>query len=151
MNDPNQMNDPMIIAAALVLVIAGIGSAIVQVINARAAAEDRREAKATRIKLEREAEIASIKADRIVEQGVAIHTLTNSNLSAVTAALAAAIAKNEVLERIITAQDKAKDIADTVSLTQTAKVEPKVLDELIEIKENTANTVDSVKELKKTK
>lgn len=109
------MNDPMIIAAAIVLVIAAVGSMFVQIINARAAAEDRRQARDNRIKLETLAEVNDKKSNKIIEQGVAIHTSTNSNLSKVTSDLSTALSKIEGLEKIILFQDKAKDIADSLA------------------------------------
>lgn len=142
------MNDPMIIAAAIVLVIAAVGSMFVQIINAKAAAEDRQDARASRIKLETYAEINDGKNNKIIEQGVSIHTLTNSNLSTVTAALATAVAENKTLERIIAAALEAKKVADNLARerrTDTSFVQPKVLEE---IKENTADTVHAVKDLK---
>lgn len=124
------MNDPMIIAAAFVLVIAASGSWIVQIINAKAAADDRKEAKAMRLKLHESATSTEKKADRIIEQGVEIHTLTNSNLSKVTAELVTALAMIKNLERMIASQDKAKDVADNLATSRkTDKIEePKILE-----------------------
>lgn len=109
------MNDPMIIAAAFVMVIASIGATIVQVINAKAAADDRREAKIAREKLLTMAEMNDEKTNKVIEQGVAIHTLTNSNLSKVTADLATATATIQSLERMIASLTKAKEIADNLT------------------------------------
>jgi uncharacterized phage infection (PIP) family protein YhgE len=134
------MDDPMLIAGAVVLVIASVGSWYIQIINAKSAA-----------RLEEFAKINDSKNDRIIEQGVEIHTLTNSNLSKVTAELVTALAEIKNLERMITAQNKAKEVADTLA---TAHVVPFVnsvnekLEVLESIKENIANTVDAVKDLK---
>lgn len=115
------MDDPTIIAGAFVIVIAAIGTTIVQIVNAVAAANDRREARSARLKLEAMAEINAVKTDKIVEQGVAIHTLTNSNLSKVTADLATAVSKIEGLEKVIVAQTKAKEIADALATKNVQK------------------------------
>lgn len=136
----------MIIAGAIVMVLGGVGAVIVQVINAMAASHERREARASRIKLEALAEAGDTKNNEIIKQGVAIHTLTNSSLSKVTADLATANVTIKSLERMIDGLVKAKDIADALAThTASAKEEPKVLSD---IKENTANTVEAVKDLK---
>ena len=109
------MNDPMIIAAAIVLVIASIGGASVQIINAWAASNERKEAKFSREKLEEITRSTDNKANTIIEKAAEIHTLTNSNLSKVTASLDSALAKIEGLEKLIASQSKAKDIADNLA------------------------------------
>lgn len=109
------MTDPMVIAAAVVLVIASIASGIVNIINAKAQADDRKLAKASRQRLEEMANTGDEKADKIIEQGVQIHTLTNSNLSKVTADLATAIEKITGLEKIVQAQNEAKKVADVLA------------------------------------
>lgn len=109
----------MVVAAAFVLVIAAIGSAVVQVINAKAAADDRKEAKAMRIRLQETSTATNDKADKIYEQGVQIHTLADGNLSKVSADLATALSKIDGLEKVVMAQAKAKEIADNLAFKMT--------------------------------
>ena len=123
------MNDPMIIAAAIVLVIASIGSTFVQVINAKAAADDRRDAKAFREMSLKADDENDHKNNKIIEQGTAIHTLTNSNLSKVSSDLAVALVKISGLEHLINERTKTRNteevVADTVNVsTETVNVVP---------------------------
>lgn len=106
------MNDPMIIAGAIVMVLGGFGAVIVQIINAKAAADERREAKISRIVLEKAAVVNDVKNNEIIKQGVSIHTLTNSNLSKVTSDLGTALSKIESLEKLITRLDKENNHKD---------------------------------------
>lgn len=152
------MNDPMIIAAAIVLVIAAVGSTFVQIINAKAAADERKEAKAGRLKMDANALINDGKNNEIIKQGTAIHTLTNSNLTQLTSDLKIALSEIDGLKKIINIKDKIIDnpviapvvvtrIAETVSSEVKAGQEPI----LNEIKKNTKDTVNAVKDLKESK
>lgn len=138
------MNDPNIIAAAIVIVIAAIGSAVVQVINAWSAANDRREARLAREEIKRITESSVTKTNTLIEKTAEIHTLTNSNLSKVTAALEVSIAKNKELETFIRSLVKDKETSDALAISRSSE-NPKVLEA---IQENTENTVVAVKELK---
>ena len=55
------------------------------------------------------------KSDTIIEKATEIHTLTNSNLSKVSAALEVANSRIQGLERLIASQSEAKVIADRVA------------------------------------
>lgn len=81
------MNDPVIIAGALVTIIASITLSVVTISNARAA--------------NRHASDASSKADKIITTTEKIHDDTNSNLSAVTNKLDAALIRIEGLEKLL--------------------------------------------------
>lgn len=109
----------MVIAGAVAFIIAAIGSMVVQIINAKAAADERIASRASRAKLEAYAEINDGKNDKIIKQGAAIEHSTNSNLSKVTSDLAVAITKIEGLEKIVAHQNRAKNIADNLALTAT--------------------------------
>ena len=109
------MNDPSVIAAAIVTVIVAFSGAAISIINARAAAAERRDARASRARLEEYAKTTDNKASTIIEKAVEIHTLTNSNLSKVTAALDSALAKIEGLEKLVKSQSEAKSVADNLA------------------------------------
>lgn len=63
------------------------------------------------------------KSDTIIEKAVEIHTLTNSNLTNVTAALALANAKIEGLQKLIESMGAAKVSVDKVILGGVTKTE----------------------------
>lgn len=60
-------------------------------------------------------EATSAKADHIIEQGTQIHTLTNSNLSQVTAQLAVANERIKGMEELVKTLGTAKRVADELS------------------------------------
>lgn len=102
------MSDPTIIAASIVTVIAALTTGIVTVVNAVAAARDRRRGRDERAALAETTSSTDRKADTIIEQGAAIHTATNGTLSkvqakldATTALLAVATEKLHALETLI--------------------------------------------------
>lgn len=144
------MNDPMVIAAAFVLVIAAVGGAVVQIINAKAAAEDRKEAKIMRARLQDSADKTDIKTDAIIKQGVEIHASTNSNLSKVTENLNVALEEINGLKKLVYTLTEAKKTADTLALSQERKI--RVTDEpakiLEDIKINTGEAVTELRDLK---
>lgn len=144
------MNDPMVIAAAIVLVIASVGGAVVQIINAKAAAEDRREAKNSRAMLKETTDKTDEKANKIFAQGEAIHASTNSNLSKVTENLNVALNEINGLKKLVSTLTEAKKTADTLALSQERKI--RVTDEpakiLEEIKVNTGDAVTELRDLK---
>jgi len=107
--------DPAVIAAAIVTVIVAFSGATVAIINARAAAAERLEAKASRARLEETSHNVERKTDTIIEKAVEIHTLTNSNLSKVTESLNVALTEIEGLKRLVESLTKAKDIADNLA------------------------------------
>jgi hypothetical protein len=115
------MTDPAIYAAATVTVIAAIAGGVVSIINAFAAAQDRRDSREERRQLLEKAtltaksqEDTSRKADAIIEQGVAIHTLTNDANSKLQSAVALLTEKNTSLQRVIDLTQKSKDEALSV-------------------------------------
>lgn len=90
-----------IIAAALVTVIAALVGGVVSVINAVSAAADRRASRVERAALSITTKNTDRKADTIIEKAVEIHTLTNDNLSKVTAALGVANERIQGLEKLM--------------------------------------------------
>ena len=93
------LQDPMVIAAAIVTVIAALVTGTVTIISSIAAAKERSFALSSRLVVE----ATSRKADVIIEKATEIHTLTNSNLSRVTEALNLALERISGLEKLITA------------------------------------------------
>lgn len=93
-----------IIIAAIVPTLAAFGAMVVSVVNAIKSNSNGR------------------KADDIIQKAVEIHTLTNSNLSKVTASLEVANAKIDGLQAMVTEMTKAKAIADTVAEKAAQKV-----------------------------
>lgn len=144
------MSDPMIIAGAVAFVIAAIGSMLVQVINARAAADDRREAKVMRVKLQESADKAEIKNDEIIKQGTEIITSTNGNLSKVTERMNVALEEIKGLKELVFTLSEAKRTADELAISSKRQI--RVTDEptkiLEEIKVNTGDAVTVLKDLK---
>lgn len=139
----------MIIAAAIVLVIASIGQAIVTVINAKAAADDRKEAKVMRVKLQESADANEIKTDKIIEQGTEIKTSTDGNLSKVTANLGVALNEIEGLKTLIASMTESKRVVDTLALApRKIRADDQPTKVLEKIKENTGEAVEVLKELK---
>jgi hypothetical protein len=59
-------------------------------------------------------EAIALKTDTIIEKAVEIHSLTNSNLTKVSAALEVALARIEGLQNMVTELVKAKAVADEV-------------------------------------
>lgn len=120
------MSDPALFAAAIVTVIAALFGGTVQIINARSTATDRRSAakereiaaEERRVMIQRAGQAVVVaqdtgrKADTLIEKTSEIHTLTNSNLSAVTASLAVALAKMEGMEKLIASMVAAKAVSD---------------------------------------
>lgn len=107
--------DPVIFAGAVVTVIAALGAAIVTVINAKAAADERAEARMAREVQLRLSRATDGKADAIIEKTVQIHEVTNSNLSKVTAALDVALSRIEGLQAMVRTLTEAKRIADALA------------------------------------
>lgn len=95
------MADPSVIAAAMVTVIAATAGAIVTVVNAIAAARDRREGRKAREALAITTSATDEKADAIIQQTGEIHKVTNGNLSKVQAELAVAHEKILGLEKLV--------------------------------------------------
>lgn len=93
-----------IVLAAIVPTLAALGALMVSVINA--------------IK----SNANGVKADDIIKKAEQIHTLTNSNLSKVTASLEVANAKIDGLQLMVAEMTKAKAIADTVAEKAAEKV-----------------------------
>lgn len=117
--------DPTVFAAALVMIIAAVGAAVVSVVNAVAASRDRTEARDSRIGLARTVDSTERKADQIIERAGEIHTLTNSNLSKMTARLDVALAEITGLRALIASQQEAKRVADAlVSAALAPHVKP---------------------------
>lgn len=112
------MDDPAIIAAAIVLVLSSLGGTIVLVINAVAAARDRSEAAQER-RENREATVAvAKKADVIIDSTTKIHELTNSTNSNLQKALELMTEKVAGLERINSELREAKrDTAAVQAMT----------------------------------
>lgn len=81
------MTDPTVLAAAAVTVIVALTTGIVTVVNAIAAARDRRSSRQERAALAETATSTERKADTIIEKAVEIHTQTNGSLSKVQAQL----------------------------------------------------------------
>ena len=87
------MNDPTIISAAIVTVLAAVTAAVVTIINAAAAARDRQV-------MHTKVDLAATKADEI-------HTLVNGSAHAAAAKLADLEAQIKTLhERLTTLQDQ---------------------------------------------
>lgn len=86
-----------IILASIVPTLAAFGAMAVSVINA--------------IK----SNANGIKSDEIIKKAEQIHTLTNSNLSKVTAALEVANARIDGLQKLILSMTEAKTVADHVA------------------------------------
>lgn len=61
------------------------------------------------------------KVDTVIEKAVEIHTLTNSNLSKVTAANDVLTAKVEGLQKLVASMVDAKTVADSVAEKKAAK------------------------------
>lgn len=103
------MTDPQFTALvqALPAIITAIGVLFIGVL---AALTRKRDAKADE------------KADGIAKEVTQIHTVTNSNLSDITAELKNAVGKISSLEQQILAMNKAKDVADDVAKTLAEKV-----------------------------
>jgi hypothetical protein len=129
------MTDPAIYAAATVTVIAAITGGIVSIINAFAASQDRRDSREERKQLLEKATVSarsqedtSRKADTIIEQGVAIHTLTNDANSKLQNAVALLTEKNVSLQKIIDltqkSKDEAKDIKNETDIKAALLVRP---------------------------
>lgn len=93
--------DPTIIAAAIVTVLAALTGAAVTIINAAAAARDRKDSQHERVVLKETAQATNAKADTIIEKAAEIHTLADGNLSKVTAALGVANEKIIGLEKLV--------------------------------------------------
>ena len=104
--------DPTVIAAAIVTVIAALVAGVVTVMNAMAASSDRKDARRSRDALERTTNATNDKANTLIEKTAEIHTLTNSTLSKVTAALENAMTKIEGLQEQIRMVATAKLEAD---------------------------------------
>lgn len=112
--------DPTTIAAAIVTVLTALGVLFVTIINAKAAADDRHDARVSRLKLDATTLSTDAKANTIIEKAIEIHALTNSNLSKVTAALDVALARIEGLEKLVASLNEAKRIADTLAAASPA-------------------------------
>jgi hypothetical protein len=96
-----------IVLVAIVPTLAAIGAMIVSIINAIKSTEN------------------GAKADHIIEKATEIHTLTNSNLSKVTATLDVANAKIEGMQKMISGMLEAKNVADHLAdKTASAPVVP---------------------------
>jgi cell division protein FtsX len=95
------MTDPTVIAAAIVTVLTALAALIVTVINAKASADERRDARASRVRIEATTASTNRNTDTIIEKAEEIHTLTNSNLTAVTKALKEANEKIAALEKLV--------------------------------------------------
>jgi len=113
--------DPAVIAAAFVTVIVAFSGAAVAIINARASAAERLEAKASRVRLEETTHNVDRKADALIEKAVEIHTLTNSNLSRVTASLEIALKEIDGLRQLVESLTKAKAVADALASKEKGK------------------------------
>ena len=70
------------------------------------------------------ADITAAKVDAVDAKAIEIHTLTNSQLSRVTAALELANSKIAGLERLVSNMAEAKAIADQVIVNATPKPPP---------------------------
>lgn len=106
------MADPSVIAAAMVTVIAATAGAIVTVVNAIAAATDRREGRKAREALAVTTSATDQKAERIIQKTDEIHSVTNGNLSKVQAELAVAHEKILGLEKLVASIAAAQDSTD---------------------------------------
>ena len=159
------MNDPAIIAAAVVVVLTSLGGTMVLVINAWSASKDRREAAKERLEqltLAKAAAaatvIANAKTDTLIEGTAKIHELTNSTnsqlqkaLDLMTARHAAALdivahleaeKRETAATRVIT--DLQRDTA--LATTATPRATTAGADQLEKIEQNTAATVDVLKD-----
>jgi hypothetical protein len=151
------MTDPTVIAAAIVTVIAALVGGTVTVINATAAARDRETARVARAQLQTTANTAIVKTDDLLLKAQEIHTLTNSNLSKVTAALDLALQENSSLKKLMatmlaSSQEAARLAASSaaaVTLAQ-AKQDARSLPTspdgtIVQIEHNTRETADALK------
>lgn len=114
--------DPTIIAASIVTVVAALAAAIVTIINATASAADRRDARVGREALIKTTDATNRKADVLIEKTAEIHTVTNSNLSAVTKNLELALQKISGLETDVARMAREKDEAKQALVAPTAAI-----------------------------
>lgn len=131
--------DPTVIAAAIVTVIAALVGGTVTVVNAIAAAQDRKDARSARFILQNTTDGVTHKADTIIEKAIEIHTLTNSNLSKVTESLNIALEKISGLEKLVTSLTAAKQVADALASSPPSPAVAAVgaLESLVKIDTNT--------------
>jgi hypothetical protein len=155
------MSDPTVIAAAIVTVLTALGVLVVTIINAKSAADERHDARVSRIKVEATTVNTNAKADTIIEKASEIHTLTNSNLSKVTEALEVANEKIEGLQKLVGQMMDAKGVADRLAdrsadrrndsrPTDSAQSLSSIDDHTAAIEKNTAKTDATIQDLKKT-
>lgn len=97
------MSDPSVIAAAMVTVIAATSGAIVTVVNAVAAAKDRRAGRESRVSLEQTTHAVDRKADTLITKAEEIHSVTNGNLSKVQTQLEVAVQQLDAAHQTIRA------------------------------------------------
>lgn len=102
------MADPAIIAAAIVLVLAALGSMIIQIITAMSASKDRREASQERLMQISIATETRRKTDTVIEGNARIHELTNSTNSNLQKALELMTERSHGLEKVIAELKEAK-------------------------------------------
>lgn len=105
--------DPTVIAAGLVLVIGALAAGVVLVINALA--KMKLDVLKGQEEINKTARSTEHKADQIIEKAAEIHTLTNSNLSKVTASLDVALEKIAGLEKMVVSLNEAKKVADALT------------------------------------
>lgn len=104
-----------IVLSAIVPTLAAVGAMIVSVVNAIKSSAN------------------GVKADDIIKKAEQIHTLTNSNLSKVTAALEVANAKIDGLQTMVSEMTRAKAIADHVAQRAAEKVTSRAHDSPTEV------------------
>ena len=153
------MSDPTVLAAAIVTVLTALGVLVVTIINAKSAADERRDARESRIAVEATTKATDRKADAIIEKTAEIHTVTNSNLAKVTAALDVAKERIEGLQKLVGQMMDAKGVADRVADkaadramgsagVSTAQSLTNIDDHTAAIEKNTAKTDATVQRLK---
>lgn len=159
------MNDPNVIAAAVVIVLAAIGTLVVQIINAVSASKDRREAARERLEQLTLAKAAAVmsaavnsKADALIEGTAKIHELTNSTNSQLQKALEvmterftaqAALVARLVEEKRETAATRAvTDLQREAALATPVPVGTRRAGDLATLAQIEINTKETVKTLK---
>jgi Na+-transporting NADH:ubiquinone oxidoreductase subunit NqrC len=98
----NVAQDPTIIAAAIVTVVASIVTGVVTVVGAIASASERRAATDARQAILAAAVVAGAKTDQLLDKTTEIHTLTNGSNHALQKALDLMTERNAGLERLMT-------------------------------------------------
>jgi hypothetical protein len=99
------MTDPMVIAGAVMVVVSGIVTGVVTVINALAQARDRYASRLQRDAIVATGASTSAKADTLITKTAEIHAVTNGTFSQMRSDLQVALAQMAGMAQHIAGQD----------------------------------------------